>query len=76
MRNTTRPSGKLNMEAHERFMDFMDKLEEKYEKKELLKCAAFHAASGSSITEDKFVDITRLDFPGEDSIENFFDSQK
>ncbi|MFA4880382.1 MAG: hypothetical protein WC650_02055 [Candidatus Doudnabacteria bacterium] len=76
MRNFTRPSGKLNVEAYGRFMDFMDKLEEKYGKEELRKYAAFHAASGSSILEDEFVDITRLDLPGGDSIEDFFDSQK
>ncbi|MDD5626854.1 MAG: hypothetical protein PHW01_02530 [Patescibacteria group bacterium] len=76
MRNFTRPSGKLNVEAYGRFMDFMDKLEEKYGKEELRKYAAWQAASGSSILEDEFIDITGLDLPGEDSIENFFDSQK
>ena len=74
--NVVIPSGKLNLEAYQRLTNFIDKLEKKYGREELQKCAAFHAASGSTIAKDEFVNITRLDFPGEDSIENFLDSQK
>lgn len=74
--NAIELSGKLNLEAHGRIVNFIQQLKSKYGQEELQKCAAFHAASGSNITDGKFTDITRLDFPGEDSIENFLDSQK
>ncbi|MFA4880383.1 MAG: hypothetical protein WC650_02060 [Candidatus Doudnabacteria bacterium] len=74
--NAISPSGELSEEAWDRLTDFIQQLKNKYGQEELQKYAAFHAATGSSIPEGKFVDITRLDLPGGDSIEDFLDSQK
>ncbi|MDD5626855.1 MAG: hypothetical protein PHW01_02535 [Patescibacteria group bacterium] len=76
MENAISPSGELSEEAWDKLTDFIQQLKNKYGQEELQKCAAFHAATGSGIPEGKLVDITRLDFPGGDSIEDFLDSQK
>lgn len=59
------------METHGMIVEFTKKLHEKYGKRECEKYALYHALIGSSPLGGSWSDFPNVDFPDEDSVENF-----